>query len=386
MKVFLRNFKYEILLCLREKSTIFWLILFPIILGTFFKMAFDGIYDSMAFEAIPVAVVETREDQTFHDVLTQISNSESPLLEVKFTDKDTAMKMLEDKEVSGIIISEDELSLTVSTHESFNSTSSYEQNVIKLFLEQYSAKQTVIEDVAKNNPQKLQEVITALTESTSEKVNEPVPLTEGNTDDTLPYFFNLIAMVGFLGSTTGIHIATSNQGNLSALGARKCCSPTNKLVSISAGLLGSFAVQALCTIISVSYIAFVLKIDFGSRLPLAYLSAVIGGILGVSFGFFIGSIGRMSENAKMAISTSVSMICCFFSGLMVSNMKAVIEQKVPWFNEINPAALISDTFYCLNIYNNYDRFIQKIVTMLIMITIFTIGGFLLTRRRKYASL
>ena len=46
-------------------------------------------------------------------------------------------------------------------------------------------------------------------------------------------------------------------------------------------------------------------------------------------------------------------------GLMMGNMKAVIAEKIPGFNNINPAAVISDSFYCLNIYEDYDRFITK---------------------------
>ena len=80
------------------------------------------------------------------------------------------------------------------------------------------------------------------------------------------------------------------------------------------------------------------------------------------------------------------MTSCFFSGLMVSGMKAVVEMKAPWFNRINPASVISDTFYCLNVYNDYKVYTEKIITMIIMTVIFTTIGFLLTRRKKYASL
>jgi ABC-2 type transport system permease protein len=71
---------------------------------------------------------------------------------------------------------------------------------------------------------------------------------------------------------------------------------------------------------------------------------------------------------------------------MLGNMKTVIEQNATIINKINPAALISDLFYCLNIYDDYKRYTEKFVTLLILSVIFTIGGFLLTRRKKYASL
>ena len=67
-------------------------------------------------------------------------------------------------------------------------------------------------------------------------------------------------------------------------------------------------------------------------------------------------------------------------------MKAIIAENIPWFNNINPAAVISDSLYCLNIYNDYERFTVKIITMLIISAIFVLLGFVLSRRKKYASL
>jgi ABC-2 type transport system permease protein len=71
---------------------------------------------------------------------------------------------------------------------------------------------------------------------------------------------------------------------------------------------------------------------------------------------------------------------------MIGNMKIVVEKVFPVFNKINPAVLISDSFYSLSVYNTFERYSQNIITLMIMITVFTLGGFLLTRRKKYASL
>lgn len=376
--MFLHNFKYEILHSFRVKDLLFWLILFPIVLGTFFKIAFNDIYEkSEQFSTVPIAVVETSEDKIFHSVMDGIEQSDDPLFKVTYTDGDKALDMLKNGKVMGIIrIDEGEKSLSVSGE-------GIEQTIIKSFLEQYAVQEQIITDAAAN-PQNLESVIAAL--NSEVKANETVPLTEDDPDPYVSYFYNLIAMVALFGSITGLHIAMENQANLHPLGARKNCSPTPKLVSLTASLLGSCVVQAVCVIITVSYVAFVLKIDFGSRLPLVYISGILGGILGVSMGFMVGSFGSMRAGAKEGICMAVSMLCCFFSGLMVANMKALVADKAPWFNKINPAALISDTFYCLEIYSDYDRYIEKNITMAIISVIFIFIGFLLTRRKKYASL
>jgi len=376
--MFWHNFKYELISGLRVKDVIIWLIIFPIILGGFFKIAFSSIYEKTTeFSAIPVAVTETEKNEVFHKVMSQISEGDDALFKVTYAEKNEAVKMLDKKEVYGIIFTDGEISLSVSDN-------GIEQTIIKTFVEQYIRQEKIIKDTAMNHPDKLNEVILSLGSNVS--ANKNIPLTNGNTDYCIAYFYNLIAMVALFGSITGLHISISNQGNLSSLGARKCCSPTPKSISLLAGLMGSYILQIICIIISITYVAFVLRIDFGNRLPLVYISGIIGSLMGVSLGFAVGSFGRMSTKAKEGVAMSVSMLSCFFSGLMVGNMKAIIAEKAPWFNEINPASLISDAFYCLNIYDDYDRYIQKNITMIILAVIFVVIGFMLTRRRKYASL
>ncbi len=380
--MFWHEFKYDFLACLRTKEVLFWLILFPLFLGTVFKICFSNI-NTTEFTAIDVAVVEISENPAFDTVIDEISKGDEPLFAVTHTDKEQALKLLEENEIAGIIYVDEELSMSVSGTLS-GMTIDIKKTIIKTFTEQFNLTQQLIIDTAVNNPEKLTDVIAALSKDISAVEN--VSLTDGNTDNILAYFHNLIAMVGLLGSNIGIYIAIDLQANLSPKGARRNCSPTKKSVSMAAALISRFTEQSLCVIITITYLLFVLKVDLGDNIPLIYLAGIMGGMVGVAFGFFIGSFGRMTESAKAAISTAVSLISCFFSGLMISNMKGVMDMTIPWFNEINPAAVISDTFYCLTIYDDYQRFTQKIIAMAVMIVLFSAGGFLLTRRRKYASL
>jgi ABC-2 type transport system permease protein len=72
-------------------------------------------------------------------------------------------------------------------------------------------------------------------------------------------------------------------------------------------------------------------------------------------------------------------------------MDAGIKQKIAessfaWFNKVNPAAVMCESFFSLNIYEDYKRYLQCVVTMIITIVVFITLGLLMTRRRKYASL
>lgn len=376
--MFFHNFKYSLKNAFRQKEFLFWILAFPIILGTFFYVAFNSMYEKESmFNKIPVAIVENTENTAFKEVIKELSSGEDAMFDSKFTDSQTALDMLKTNDISGIINVDSELSLTVSND-------GIKQTIIKSFLDQYQIRESIITDTVNNNPQNLQSVIDAMSQEIN--CNESLSLSNGNMDTYIQYFYNLIAMAAFFGSISGLYIAINNQGNLSAIAARKCISPTNKLTSITASLLASFVAQVICVSIGITYILFILKVDMGDKIPMVYLSGAVGSLTGVTMGFFIGSFGRLNQNMKMAISMSVTMLSCFLSGLMLGNMKSVIEMYVPIVNRINPAALISDLFYCLNIYNDYRRYTEKFVTLLILSVVFTIGGFLLTRRKKYASL
>ncbi len=100
--MFLHNFKYELKIFLRSKSMILWLILFPIVLGTLFKIAFASIYEkTTVFSPIPTAIVETGENQVFQEVLTAVSGEDESLLDVTRTDEETALAMLKNGDVEG---------------------------------------------------------------------------------------------------------------------------------------------------------------------------------------------------------------------------------------------------------------------------------------------
>lgn len=377
--MFLNILKYELKNGLRTKDLIIWLLLFPVVLGTLFKVAFGSIYEKTEkFSAIPIAVVEDKENTAFRQVLESMENTDELFLKVTFADKEKAEKLLESGDIDGIIFSGEGLSLTVKRK-------GLSQTMLKSFTEQYSVREKIAMDAVNTAPEKAQEVIAALTSETVSSCRE-IPVTQGNPDMYIQYFYNLIAMVAMLGCMIGMHITIQNQANLSALGARNNCSPVPKLVNILACLTGSYILMGICMLICVAFLAFVLKVDFGDRLPLVYPTAFLGGIMGVSFGFFVGSVNRLGEKTKMALLMSVSMLLCFCSGLMVGDMKAIIAEKLPWFNNVNPAAIISDSFYCLNIYEDYDRFITKLISMAVISVVFIALGFITSRRKKYASI
>ena len=377
--MFWHNFKYSLTIAFRVREITFWLILFPIVLGTCFKLAFGNIYnEDIKFKTVDVAVVEENgEDGNLRSVLAEMSKGDDALLRPVYTDGEEALKKLENEDVKGIIYANEKLSLTVASN-------SLKSTILEKFVEKYNLSASIIMDTMEKNPEKLADVAKVITEEVNSV--KKTALSKGNTNIYDQYFYNLIAMVALFGSMAGLHVATENQGNLSALGARKCVSPTPKSLSISAALLSTFLLQTICMVIAVTYIHFGLKVDMGDRLGLFYLTAVVAGFVGSAMGFAIGSVGKAGADTKNSILTGVSLLLCFFSGLMDGNMKWKVAETAPWFNKINPAAVICESLFCLNVYEDYERYGRCMLTMIIMIIALTVLGFVMTRRRKYASL
>ena len=92
------------------------------------------------------------------------------------------------------------------------------------------------------------------------------------------------------------------------------------------------------------------------------------------------------DRIKIGILLGISMTCSFLAGLMNNTMKNIVEQHAPLINRINPAALISDAFYCINVYDDRSRYITNLIILSIMCVILIIASFCLVRRERYDSI
>ena len=369
---------------LRDKANTFWILCFPIILGTLFNIAFSNMAASEDMSAINVAVI--CEDDLYGEALMQsietIPEGKDAMLNAIFCDDKKATELLENKEVVGIIHSGKTAKLSISAN---MSTESINQSILQAFINEYNMYQDSIAKIMINHPENIENVLSNF-ESISDFNNEVTISRKPDADPFSQYFYNLLAMACLYTSMGGVLVATHNQANLSDLGMRKCLSPTHKLKSIVSELIATSTYEFALNFIGFIYVAYVLKVDIASRLPLAILTTFIGCLTGVSLGFFIGSFGQKSQDFKQGMIFAVTMPLCFLSGLMMGNMKIIIQNNCPILNKINPATIITDSFYSLAIYESYDRFIFDIISLLIFVIIFIMAGFLMTRRKKYASL
>ncbi len=379
--MFFHLLKYKLKALFRQMSLVGWVFAFPIALGTFFFLSFGSIMNSEEydFSPVPVAFVSVNSaDKMFETVLDDLSKeSENQLFQVTKTDKESAEELLKKGDIDGILSASPELSVIVSGK-------GLNQTIIKSFLESYLKHQNVLEQIGSIHPERFAAAMDILTRENS--YNKEISLANTKMDNLSQYFFALIAMTCLYGSIIGRKCVEDIQADLSALGARRETSPAHKLTVICADFCGCVIVNFSSVLLLLFYLTVILKIDFGTRVPYIVLTAFAGSVIGVAMGTFIGSLGKISVEVKGALVSAISLILSFLSGLMLNNMKDIVEHTVPFVNRINPAALIADCLYSLNMYDTFDRFYSNIANMGIIAALFILGSYLLLRRNRYASI
>lgn len=378
------NFKYALLRLMRNKANLFWILVFPIVLGCFFKIAFSNITASESFHTIPVAVVEgdNADATAFHTMIEQLSgDSEDAMLSATFCDDKKARTLLEKGKVDGIFYTTDTVELAVNSD---LSGASINQSILQSLLTQYYLNRDLIVQILTTNPGNIESLVDSIGQSVATR--KEVSLTRNNTDTYDQYFYNLIAMACLYTAMGGINLAINNSANLSSLAARKTIAPAKRAALIGTELLAIILFESLLNMVSFLFIVTVLGIHMTTHLGLALLTILISTTFSITFGMFLGCVGPKSEGGKTGLMFAVVMPLCFLSGLMMGTMRMVVEKYAPFVNRINPAALISDSFYALNNYDTLTRYTGNILTLLLMTVLFLIISILVTRRKTYASL
>lgn len=378
------NFKYALLRLMRNKANLFWILVFPIVLGCFFKIAFSNITASESFHTIPVAVVEgdNADATAFHTMIEQLSgDSEDAMLSATFCDDKKARTLLEKGKVDGIFYTTDTVELAVNSD---LSDASINQSILQSLLTQYYLNRDLIVQILTTNPGNIESLVDSIGQSVDTR--KEVSLTRNNTDTYDQYFYNLIAMACLYTAMGGINLAINNSANLSSLAARKTIAPAKRAALIGTELLAIILFESLLNVVSFLFIVTVLGIHMTTHLGLAMLTILISTTFSITFGMFLGCVGPKSEGGKTGLMFAVVMPLCFLSGLMMGTMRMVVEKYAPFVNRINPAALISDSFYALNNYDTLTRYTGNILTLLLMTVLFLIISILVTRRKTYASL
>lgn len=393
--MFLHNFKYSLKTLFKNRMLIFWTFAFPIILGTFFNMAFSNIAESEKLKTIDIAIVDDTDFQNnefIKKAFEELSdeNSENQLFVTKYVDEAEAKDLLEKDEIVGFLKMEDNKPMLVFQKNGIS------QTILKYVTEEIIQTSSIVENLSKDEIQKEMEKGNYRVDAGNivKKVLDKVQNTDIEFDNTanknLNYmmveFYTLIAMTCLYGGILGMAAINQVLPNMSNKGKRIAIAPTKKGIVVISSFLASYVVQLIGLALLFVYTIGVLKVDYGSNTGLVVLLALVGSLTGLSIGVAVSSIFKVSENAKTGIILAISMAGSFFSGMMGVQLKYVFDKNIPILNLVNPANMITDGYYALYYYNTLDRYWFNIASLLIVCGVLLLLSFLSLRRQKYDSI
>lgn len=379
--MFIHNFKYSLKILLKNKSLLFWSFIFPIILGTLFKLAFSNIEKKETLSTFDIAIVENEEfnnnlmyKKTFETLGNP--NNDERLFNIKYVSIEEAKKLLEESNVVGYLILKDNKPTIYVNNSGINET------VLKVIVERITNKITIYQKLINKNVD-----INTINSIVNEVENDIKikDISSNNLSYTNIEYYTLLAMTSLYGGLISMFLSNKHSANISSVGKRTSVSKLSKNKLILSNLLASYLVQVLGLIIVYLYSLFILKVDFGTHNNYIILLLLVGSLCGLSIGTFIASF-KVSENTKTGILIAFTMISCFFAGMYGITMKYLVDKSLPFINKINPTGLITDGLYSLYYYESYSRYFTDIISLIIISVILVSISLISLRRNKYDSI
>lgn len=386
-------------------------------MGVLFRLTFSNIQSSSTFSAIKIAVVKNDHylnDQYFSHTISALERSspehenKSPLLAISYVStSDAANALLKAKTVIGILEIKDHQ--PVLTYRSPGT----KETILKKVIESINDKRAIYEQQLQAlQPQINQQIKTKLQSSNKldaselqSQINQMISqqiaskfqdlsqntikfnlLSSKKLDATVIGYYSLIAMACLSGAYISMFAISSVLANMSEHGKRLSVSPAKKPLLILSSLLSAFLSHLLLLTMIFLFNIFILQIDYGPNLSHIFLLSTLGSFTGISLGLAVGTLIKSTTEVKVNLITFFYLFYCFLAGMMGSSVKYFIDTKLSLLNHLNPANMIVDGLYSLNIYDNLTRYYFNLSSLFIF-SIFCIAiSVFILRKQKYQSL
>ncbi len=396
--MFWHNFQYTLKTLAKDRMLIFWTFAFPLILGTFFQMAFANIESSETFSPIEIAIVENdawKQHTVWNEAFAQMSEegSKDQLFHTRYTDETKAKELLEANEISGYVWIDDTLQVTVNGS-GVNET--ILQHVCEEIMQVETLSDMAVEKTMSQwtqNPASMiqnQDLQTRVYDEVHAILAQETITIQDDSPDHMSYtmieFYTLIAMTCLYGGILGMVAMNRNLANMSDSGKRVAGSPASKGSLVLSSVSAAYIVQLLGLILLFVYTSFILHVDYGDNFLAVAGLAVVGSVAGLALGICVAALCKQNENTKTGILISITMLGSFLSGMMGITMKYIVDTNFGWLNRLNPAAMITDGYYSLYFYDTMDRYFMNIISLLIFSAVLLVLAAFKVRRQTYDSI
>lgn len=350
-------------LLLRQRALLFWSLIFPIILGILFKLAFGNLNEKQKLEAINVLVnEELYEDKNISIFFDNVEKEN--LFNIKKT--------------------KDKKDINLQNH------TAYIRGVDDVLVKDEGLKSSIVTSVMKSYIQNYETISRILMENPDANINELVDINDYIEDESNEnmnlvntYFYTLIGMQALYGYMWGMVVKYQYQANLSTVAKRNIMSPSNIKTRLFSSLIVAWFINTIILSITILVLKYLLNVEFGNKIKEMSILVILSSLCGVSFGTLIAAGVKSDIKKKEGLGIALTMFMSFMAGMMVSDIKIIIQRNIPLLNKVNPVALITDSLYSMYYYNDLTRFYQNILYLLLVTLVFIIITMIFTRGKRY---
>ena len=334
---------------LREKETIFWILLFPLIIFTIMVLIFSNMTgEDLNFKMAVIDDSGTGMGSTIiNQVFEGISQSESP-------DEDPLYSIVEvkNKEEALSLLKEQHIDIIVEIPESFNEKFNQVVFFSKIASVATENKPTIIvERVPMRNLSKLasdimEQILSEVNLEAAKRMNVSIPEATlsseivGQTQDFnyADYFFAGILIMGFFSTgffNMGINMTYfRRKGIFKRLG----CTPIKNSTLLYATILSNLVFMVFSFVILLIYAKIFYQVTWAIFYPESILFMFLSAILSLSFGFFLGSVAK-TPNSASGLANILFFPMQFLGGLYFPVFD--LPPAVRWFVYINPITYLA---------------------------------------------
>lgn len=393
--MFIHNFKYSLRVLFRNKGLIFWTFIFPILLGSLFKLAFSNIENKETLSIIDIAIVENthyKDYNIYKEIFDKLSDEDNKnrLFNTRYLTKKEAQEELDNNKITGYLTFDNDVVNVMVSNSGINET------VLRYVTEEVISNKIMTENIVSMeissfvkegktdiDYDKIYMNVNNLIKENNAKLNN---ISNSNLSYTMIEYYTLIAMTCLYAGMLSMNIINRLLPNISDEGKRIAISGISKFKLLVSSFLASYVVSLIGLLLLFIYTIFVMKVDYGNNLSKVILLSLVGSLSGLTLGMLIASVFKINENAKVGILIGISMTCSFFSGMMGITMKYIIDKNIPLLNIINPANMITDGLYSLYYYEGFSRYNFNLISLIVFSIVMIVISYFSLRRQKYDSI
>ncbi len=333
----------------REGETIFWILLFPLIIFTIMVLIFSNMtgedlnFKLALIDRSPDGMGSTIINEVFDDISKSEIKGQTPLFSItKTTDMDKAVELLKEQAVDIIV------EIPVDFNQKFNQVVFFSKitGIKASDKPEIIIERVPLRDLSKLGSDVMGQILSQVNLEAAKRMNvkiEDVKISSevvGQTSNFnyADYFFAGVLIMAFF--STGLFNMGINMTYFRKKGVFKrfACTPMKNSTILTATILTNLIFMIVAFIILLIYAKSFYKVTWAVFYPESIVYMLLTAILALAFGVFVGSVSK-TPNSASGLANLLFFPMQFLGGLYFPVFD--LSPAVRWFVYINPITYLA---------------------------------------------